>query len=201
MEWSGTVSPTRGDSPDSTSRRATPPHVLSHDGRLAGGVVVDPRQSAGGDLGHGAPQQQLQPAPPAPCCRGRSCRPPPRAASRRTTLFDCTPAARLRLCSTLLDDHLALRHQLDGASARRLALRCVLCGAAGSRRTVDHVYLCSHPPLAAARTAAAAALRAIAMDLDLRALAGVADGSDDHRAAAMRATAGLLEAVRSLLVI
>jgi hypothetical protein len=121
-------------------------------------------------------------------------------------MFDGSPAvrtrARLRLCSTLLDDHLELRHQLDGASARRLAMRCGLCGDAGSRRTVDHVYLrCAHPPLAAARTAAAVALRAIAMDLDLRALAGVADGDDDRRAAAIRATAGLLSIVRSLLVI
>ena len=87
--------------------------------------------------------------------RTNSCRPAPAPAAASTVLlprpllspaaarsqpadyivFDSTPAARararLRLCSTLLDDHLALRHQLDGASAKRLALRCVLCGAAG----------------------------------------------------------------------
>ena len=216
-EPSGDASPPRSSSPDSTSPHATLPHVLSHDGWHTGGVAGDPRRSADDELGHGAPHQQLQqhrniPAP-APAAASTVLLPRPLlspAAARSQPadyiVFDSTPAARararLRLCSTLLDDHLALRHQLDGASAKRLALRCVLCGAAGSRRTVDHVYLqCAHPPLAAARTAAAAALRALAMDLDLRALAGVADGSDDRRAAAIRATAGLLDAVRSLLVI
>jgi hypothetical protein len=121
-------------------------------------------------------------------------------------VYDPTPAARvrarLRLCSSLLDDHVALRHMLDGAQPRRHELRCVLCDQLGSRRTLDHVFFrCPHPPLAAARTAAAAALRALALDLDLRTLAGVADGCDDRRAAVIRATSGLLAAVRANMVL
>jgi hypothetical protein len=118
--------------------------------------------------------------------------------------YDNSPSARvrarLRLCASLLDDHLELRHQLAVGDQRR-ERRCLLCGAVGSRNTVQHVFLqCEHPPLAEERTAVAAALRALALDLDLHALAGVADGSDDRRAAAVRATARLLGLVRELLV-
>src|SRR6202012_2274365 len=141
-EPSGDASPPRSSSPDSTSPHVTLPHVLSHDGWHTGGVAGDPRRSADDELGHGAPHQQLQqhrniPAP-APAAASTVLLPRPLlspAAARSQPadyiVFDSTPAARararLRLCSTLLDDHLALRHQLDGVSAKRLALRCVLC--------------------------------------------------------------------------
>ena len=144
--------------------------------------------------------------PPAPCCcRGRSCRPPPRAASRRTTLCSTVRARpeHARACGSAQPySTITSRSAINLTAHRRNGSRCdVCCMAPPARAARSTMFI--YAARAAARTAAAAALRAIAIDLDLCALAGVADGSDDRRAAAIRATAGLLEAVRvrSLLVI
>jgi len=103
----------------------------------------------------------------------------------------CAPVrARLRLCTSRLAEHRLLRHEAGVDD------RCRACGAAGE--TVQHVFLeCA--AFDAARSAARTALRAVALDLDVAAIAGVAPDSaaDWQRAVLHDATATLTLAVRA----
>ena len=100
----------------------------------------------------------------------------------------CAPIrARLRLCVSQLVEHRLLHH-------RELAgTECRCCRRRGTFESVQHVFFeCS--AFVAARTAARDALRAVALDLDIAAIAGASNSA--HSLAVLRATSPLLSAVR-----
>jgi hypothetical protein len=126
--------------------------------------------------------------------------------------------ARVRLCCSVLAEHRSLRHQsvadmcsADGDAIRgddMMQVRRAGGGATGhddrcracwrATETVEHVFLhCEE--FTAARTAAAAELRAAGMRLDIAAVGGVAPAgsSKEMHVALLRGTAGLLLAVRA----
>jgi hypothetical protein len=100
----------------------------------------------------------------------------------------CAPIrARLRLCVSQLVEHRLLHH-------RELAdTDCRCCRRRGTFESVQHVFFeCS--AFVAARSAARDALRAVALDLDIAAIAGASNSA--HSLAVLRATSPLLSAVR-----
>ena len=95
----------------------------------------------------------------------------------------CAPIrARLRLCVSQLVEHRLLHH-------RELAVtECRCCRRRGTFESVQHVFFeCS--AFVAARSAARDALRAVALDLDIAAIAGASNSA--HSLAVLRATSPL----------
>jgi hypothetical protein len=97
--------------------------------------------------------------------------------------------ARLRLCATGLSEHTALRR------GRTEVATCRACGRA--KESVVHVLL-ECVVFVGARTAAAGALRAVALDLDLAALAGIAPA--DRLSLVLAETEQLLLVCQELLL-
>src|ERR1700710_670045 len=111
------------------------------------------------------------------------------------TVYDsrkCAPLrARLRLCASRVVEHRELHHEVVSEKT------CRACCTADTYESVEHiVFVC--PAFGGVRTATQEALRAVALDFDLRTIAGC---PRDSAAASMaiRLTAPFLTVVRNRL--